>query len=90
MTTLKQLEAEIEQIKSRNLRVEADKAWETSTTRKTILTLFTYIAVAAYLHSIKVEDAWLHAIVPSIAFMLSTLTLPYIKKIWTKKQKRLL
>ena len=35
MTNLKKIEMEIEKIKQRNKKVEADKSWETSFTRKT-------------------------------------------------------
>ena len=32
----------------------------------------------------SLPDPWLNAIVPSIAFLLSTLTLPFFKKLWQK------
>ena len=75
---------EIDKIKSRNCKVEIDKAWEVSYTRRVALMLFTYLSVGFYLAAIKVQNPWLNAIVPSIAFMLSTLTLPFFKKIWIK------
>ena len=84
MTTLKQLEEEIEKIKNRNQRVETDKAWETSYTRRILLMIFTYLAIGFYLVAIKIPNPWLNAIVPAVAFMLSTLTLPFFKKIWLK------
>ena len=76
------LEKRVAEIERRNARVEADKAWETSLARRGALVLFTYLAVCAYLAAIGVKDAWLNAIVPAVAFMLSTLTLPYLKEIW--------
>lgn len=76
------LEKRVAEIERRNARVEADKAWETSLARRGALVLFTYLAVGAYLAAIGVKDAWLNAIVPAVAFMLSTLTLPYLKEIW--------
>jgi len=36
------LKIEIEKIKGRNRRVEADKAWETSLTRKILIAVLTY------------------------------------------------
>ncbi len=84
MRTLEQLEEEIEKIKKRNRRVEADKAWETSYTRRILLMIFTYLAIGFYLVVIKIPNPWLNAIVPAVAFMLSTLTLPFFKKIWLK------
>lgn len=88
MATLKELEREIEKINERNSRVEKDKAWETSLTRRSLLTFFTYLAIGVYLQAIDVPLPWLNAIVPAVAFMLSTLTLPFFKKLWLNKIKR--
>lgn len=71
-------------MKARNARVETDKAWETSFVRKVILMVFTYLAIGIYLKTIEVHNPWQNAIVPAIAFLLSTLTLPYFKKFWEK------
>ena len=87
MTILRELEKRVADIEDRNARVEADKAWETSFARRGALVVFTYIAVGAYLAAIGVPDAWLNAIVPAVAFMLSTLGLPYLKKIWLSRRK---
>lgn len=78
------LEARIKKIEERNKRVETDKAWETSWTRKVLLILFTYLAIALYLKFIVGINPWINAIVPAIGFLLSTLSLPYFKKLWTK------
>jgi len=77
-----EIEKEISLLKERNKKVEADKSWETSYTRKILLTAFTYLAVGLYLQSINIPIPWLNAIVPSAGFLLSTLTLPYFKKLW--------
>ena len=45
---MKELEKEIELIKMRNKRVEADKAWETSWTRKICIAVLTYLVVVCY------------------------------------------
>lgn len=45
MASIEELEKEIPQIKERNKRVEADKAWETSTSRKIIIAIATYIVI---------------------------------------------
>jgi len=76
---------EIEKIKERNKRVEKDKAWETSWTRRGILTIFTYLAIGIYLRVVNIPKPWINAIVPAIAFMLSTLTLPWFQQIWLEK-----
>lgn len=72
-------------IKERNKRVEADKAWETSLTRRVIIAVVTYCIAGFYLHILNVNHAWLHAFVPAGAYFLSTLSLGIIKKIWFKK-----
>ncbi|PIY72335.1 hypothetical protein COY87_01500 [Candidatus Roizmanbacteria bacterium CG_4_10_14_0_8_um_filter_33_9] len=82
MGTLEKIEKEIEQIKLRNERVEIDKAWETSGTRKLFLIIFTYLSIGIYMWVIGVNEPWLNAVIPSIGFLLSTLTLPFIKKYW--------
>jgi len=46
--------------------------------------LFTYLAIGLYLKAINIDRPWLNAIVPAIGFMLSTLTLPFIKTLWLK------
>lgn len=84
---LKEIESELNKIKQRNRNVELDKAWETSYTRRLLLALFTYLAIGIYLLAIKIPKPWLNAIVPSVGFMLSTLTLPIFKKMWINNKK---
>ncbi len=82
MTVLKNIKNKIKKIEERNAKVETDKAWETSYSRRILIMIFTYLAIALYLNAINVPDAWLNAIVPAIGFMLSTLTLPFFKEVW--------
>lgn len=84
MSTIEDLEKEIQKIKQRNNKVEVDKAWETSFTRRLLLATFTYIAIGFYLQTINLTKPWISAIVPTIGFLLSTLTLSYFKKVWKK------
>ncbi|MBI4018048.1 MAG: hypothetical protein HY368_00370 [Candidatus Aenigmarchaeota archaeon] len=84
MKAIEELRQEIEKIKERNRRVEADKAWDTSYTRRALLMIFTYLAIGFYLQAINVPQPWLNAIVPAAAFMLSTLTLPFFKRMWLR------
>ena len=81
------LEERVQKIEERNKLVEADKAWETSLVRRVLLILFTYLAVALYFYFIKIERPWLNAIVPALAFLISTLTMPFFKKIWLNFKK---
>jgi len=84
MATIESLEKDIKSFKNRNEKVESDKAWETSYTRRVLLAIFTYLAVGLYLNAIHVENPWLNAIVPSIGFLLSTFTLPFFKSFWLR------
>lgn len=84
MKNLNNLEARIKRIEARNNLVELDKAWETSYTRKFILIIFTYLAIGLYLDAIGVPKPWLNSIVPSLGFLLSTLSLPFFKKVWSE------
>lgn len=79
---MKELEERISKIEARNRKVESDKAWEGSLTRKIVLIAFTYLVVGLFLSVIKVQNPWINAIVPSLGFLLSTLTLPWIKNWW--------
>ena len=80
------IEKEIELIRERNRRVEMDKKWEGSFTRRGLLVLFTYLAIGFYLQAIQIPMSWLNAIVPAVAFLLSTLTMPFFKKLWSKNK----
>ena len=84
MTTIVKLQKELEKINKRNKRVETDKAWETSMMRRVLLMVFTYLSIALYLKFIVGINPWINAIVPTIGFLLSTLTLQYFKSIWLK------
>jgi len=84
MTNLNEIEKRIEKIELRNKNVEKDKAWETSFTRRFLLIFFTYLTIGFYLNAINVSEPWLNAIVPALAFWLSTLTLPFVKNLWGK------
>ena len=66
------IEQEIEEIKERNKRVEADKAWETSMFRRMTIAIITYFTVVLFLYMIKAQNYWLNALVPTAGFILST------------------
>lgn len=84
MIRLRNIEKRVEEIEKRNKRVEADKSWQDSWFRKILIALFTYLSIALYFQYILQSDPWLNAIVPTVAFLLSTLTFSYFKKIWIK------
>lgn len=84
MSSIEELQLEINKIKERNQRVERDKAWETSWTRKIAILFLTYIAIAIFFSFAKLPEPLINAIVPVIAFAVSTLTLSFFKRLWLK------
>lgn len=84
MDNLEQLQKEISEIKKRNLRVEADKAWETSLFRKILITILTYIVIVIFFLVSGLPEPFTNAMVPTLGFVLSTLTVPIFKKYWVK------
>lgn len=82
---LAQLEKTVQAIEERNMRVERDKAWETSITRTVAIIGLTYIIVVLFMHVAQIPDPFINAIVPSVGFWLSTLTVPWIKRWWIAK-----
>ncbi|MFH1053135.1 MAG: hypothetical protein V1740_01845 [Candidatus Woesearchaeota archaeon] len=79
------MESKIKTIEERNKRVEADKAWEISLTRRIIIAVITYLIAVWFLWRIGNDKPWLNALVPTVGFVLSTLSLPYIKRWWIKR-----
>lgn len=88
MSELEHLKLEIEKIHERNQRVELDKVWETSWTRKIIVAFLTYLVVVLFFVFAKLPDPFANSIVPALAFIVSTSVLPLFKKIWIKFRKR--
>lgn len=81
------LEEEIEKIKSRNKKVELDKAWETSWIRRICICILTYIIVVIYSYMINsISNIWFSSLVPVIGFALSTASLKFIRRIWEKNK----
>ena len=79
------VEEEIKSIKERNKRVEKDKAWETSWTRRICIMILTYIVVICYSYIVKnIDSIFLSSLVPVIGFTLSTLSLKLVRKIWER------
>lgn len=84
----KSLENEIIKIKERNKKVELDKKWETSWTRRICIMILTYIVVIIYSHLIRNNNnIFLSSLVPVIGFTLSTLSLKLVRSVWEKNVK---
>ncbi len=85
MNDIEELRQKIEKIKERNVRVEADKAWEKSEFRILFITIITYVIASLVLYFIGVANFLLAALVPTIGYLLSTQSLPFIKRWWIKR-----
>ncbi len=84
---IKALREEIEVIKARNRRVEADKAWETSKTRNVFIAIVTF-ALAYILMLLLNESRPLEkAFIGSILYLMSTTTYGVLKDWWLKRRK---
>ena len=86
MDELEQIKKDIEEIKERNKRVEKDKAWETSWARKILVAILTYIVIVLFFFFAKLPNPFINAIVPTLGFLLSTLSISYFKKVWIKNK----
>lgn len=80
MTTISELQA----IHERNQRVEADKAWETSWTRRGLIAVLTYTVIVVFFVMVKFPRPLVSALVPTVGFVLSTLSLSLAKRVWLK------
>ena len=78
----------VEEILERNQRVEIDKAWETSWTRRGIIAGVTYGVATIFMMRIGVADPYLGALVPTGGYLFSTLSLPLIKRWWISRYNR--
>jgi hypothetical protein len=85
---MKNIQEQLDQIQQRNKRVEGDKAWETSWFRRLLITAVTFVVVSWLFVTLKIENPFSNALIPTTAFLLSTLTLPFIKKWWIKNRFR--
>lgn len=68
--------------------MEADKAWETSWTRKLVIVVLTYIVIVSFFLVADLPKPFVNAIVPSLAFVLSTLSVGVFKQAWLNRQKQ--
>ena len=87
MVNFAELQREIKTIQERNQRVEADKAWETSWERKILVALLTYFVVVLFFWMAELPKPFVNALVPTMGFVLSTLTLSFAKRWWIKNRK---
>lgn len=84
---LKKLNEEIEKIKARNKRVEADKAWELSRTRAIFIAVSTYVLIYFFMRLINDDHPSFNALIASVGYLISTSTYGFIKSFWLKRRK---
>ena len=82
--TVEALRQELAEIKARNLRVEREKAWETSWSRRLVITAATWVGAWLWLLDLGAQNAARQALVPCGAYALSTLSLPVLRRWWIK------
>lgn len=71
-------------VEERNLRVERDKAWETSWARRFFIMAITYGLALIFLILLEAPRPAFMALVPTVGFLLSTLSLPIVRRLWLK------
>ncbi|OGG58291.1 hypothetical protein A3C86_03575 [Candidatus Kaiserbacteria bacterium RIFCSPHIGHO2_02_FULL_49_16] len=81
---LERIEEELRSIQDRNTRVAADKAWETSLFRIISLLLITYGISAFVLYEIGNQNPLRNAFIPTIGYLLSMQSLPFLKRYWIR------
>ena len=79
------LEQRLQEIEKRNLRVEADKAWETSVFRIGSIMIATYVVACGVLIVIGNNSPLKNALIPVLGYFLSTQSLPFLKKYWVSR-----
>jgi preprotein translocase subunit SecF len=83
---MENIEERLNKIEERNKRVELDKAWETSFARILSISIITYLVAFFVLFSMGVSRSYLSALIPVIGFILSTQSIPIVKKYWIKNK----
>lgn len=86
--SLKHLNARVTALEARNTRVELDKHWETSLERKIAVAVLTYLFLAAYFGLVLKVNPWINAVVPTVGYLVSTLSLNVIKHLWLHRTQR--
>ncbi len=84
---IKNLEDRVTKIETRNKTVESDKTWEISITRRLTIAVLTYIIIVLFLFANKNLEPLKNALLPTLGFLLSTLSLSVFKDFWLKLRK---
>lgn len=79
------LEQRVQALEERNKRVEADKAWEVSNLRTLMIAVITYVIAALVMKVISVNEPWLNALIPTLGYLLSRVSLRVVEKWWRER-----
>jgi hypothetical protein len=84
---IKILEEKIQKINERNLQVEQDKSWEVSWFRIISVAGTTYIIILLIMWILNFNFIFISALIPTFGYLLSTLSIKVLKKVYIKKSK---
>lgn len=76
------LEQRLQKIEERNIRVQAEKAWETSSFRIGSIMVITYVVASGVLFGIGNLNPLRNALIPVVGYFLSTQSLPFLRRTW--------
>jgi len=82
-----EIETEIKKIKIRNHQSDIEKEWENSWTRRIAISVVTYAVIVVIMFALGIQSPFVNALIPTVAFVLSTMGLNFIKTIWVKIRK---
>ncbi len=88
MNSLEELKRDIEELKNRNKSVDLNKKWEVSIERKVLVVIITYIIMSLVMYSLWMNKPFLNALIPTLWYFLSTLSLEFAKKIYINKKQK--
>lgn len=84
---MEDIEKKIDVIEGRNKKVELNKVWEIIFVRKFIIAVLTYFIIVLFFVVDQFPKPFVNSIVPAAGFVLSTLYLPFFKRLWIKCNK---
>jgi hypothetical protein len=82
------VENELAAIRSRNYRVESNKAWEKSRVRLFSITGITYVTMVLVFLVLDSSRPFVDALVPTTGFFLSTLSLSFLRALLEERPSR--
>lgn len=74
-------------LEDRNKKVDSNKRWETSAVRRISIAVLTYIVVVVYHLFIGADRVFIISLVPVMGFLLSTLSLQFIRSKFDSSNK---